>query len=392
MRSSRKYLLAVCAALVAVIGVQRVMADESEDRAKLKLWYRQPAKQWTEALPVGNGQLGAMVFGGVEKDRLQLNEKSLWSGSPQDADNPEALPALHEVRKLIFEGRYTEADALAAQKLVCKGEGSGRASGAKLPYGSYQTLGDLTLVFSGSGEISDYRRELDLDTAIAKTSYRWGDAMFTREVFSSAADGVLVVRLTCDKPDRISVTADLRRAERFTTSPEGTDRLTMTGQMNDGKNTFRGIEYVARLRAIAEGGTTSTLGTSLHVKGANTVTLLLTAGTDYRPLSTDYRGGAPMRVTAAKLAEAALHPYSDLRKRHVTDYQRLFRRVSLDLGKKTTPPSTNLPTDERIKAVHDGAVDPELTALYFQFGRYLLSSSSRPGTRGLRRASPQINN
>jgi alpha-L-fucosidase 2 len=355
------------------------MAEDSENWARLKLWYRQPAKQWTEALPVGNGRLGAMVFGGVEKDRLQLNEKSLWSGSPQDADNPEALPALQEIRKLIFEGKYTEAEALAARKLVCKGAGSGGASGAKLPYGSYQTLGDLTLVFSGSGEISDYRRELDLDTAIAKVSYRQDDATFTREVFSSAADDVLVVRLTCDKPGRISFLADLRRAERFTTSADGAGRLTMTGQMNDGKNTFRGIEYVARLRASADGGSVTTAGTSLRVEGANAVTLLLAAATDYRLQPPDYRGGAPKRVTAAKLAEAGMRPYADLRKRHVTEYQGFFRRVSLDLGVKADAASTNLPTDERLKAVHDGALDPELTMLYFQFGRYLLISSSRPG-------------
>ena len=219
MKSCKWYLLAV---LAAAISVQTAVADEDESWAKLKLWYRQPAKQWTEALPVGNGRLGAMVFGGVEKDRLQLNENSLWSGSPQDADNPEALAALQEIRKLLFEGKYTEADALAVKKLICKGVGS--SGGAKVPYGSYQSLGDLTLVFSGSGEINDYRRELDLDTAIAKTSYRWGDATFTREVFSSAADDVLVIRLTCDKPDHISFAADLRRMERFTTQPRRHER------------------------------------------------------------------------------------------------------------------------------------------------------------------------
>ena len=167
MKSCKWYLLAV---LAAAISVQTVVADEDESWAKLKLWYRQPAKQWTEALPVGNGRLGAMVFGGVDKERLQLNEKSLWSGSPQDGDNPEALAALHEVRRLIFEGKYAEANAIANKKLVCKGAGSTQCVGHRESlYGSYQSLGDLTLVFDGTGQISDYRRELDLDTAIAKT-------------------------------------------------------------------------------------------------------------------------------------------------------------------------------------------------------------------------------
>ncbi|MBM4029561.1 MAG: glycoside hydrolase family 95 protein, partial [Planctomycetes bacterium] len=229
---------------------------QNEASANLKLWYRQPARQWTEALPLGNGRLGAMVFGGVQQDRLQLNEVSLWSGSPQDADNPEALAALHEIRRLIFAGQYTQANALAARKLICQGAGSARARSAKLPYGSYQTLGDVTFTFDGPEQASDYHRRLDLDSATAGVRFRQGDATFTREVFSSAADQVLAVQLTCDKPGRISFTAELKRPERFTTIADGADGLMMAGQMDDGIAGDSGIRYVVRLRARAEGGTT----------------------------------------------------------------------------------------------------------------------------------------
>jgi len=373
-----KNLILQCACVVLVHAASIGAARPEETRpSDLKLWYDEPAKEWTQALPVGNGRLGAMVFGGVKNERLQLNDATLWSGGPQDADNPEALAALHEVRKLISEGKYAEADALAIKKLVCKGAGSRRASSSRALYGSYQTLGDLVLTFDGPEEASDYRRELDLDTAIASVRYRQADATFTREVFSSAVDQVLVVRLICDKPGRISFTADLSRPERFTTKAEGTDSLTMTGQMNDGQNGTGGIKYVARLRAIAEGGTISTSDSRLRIESVNAVTLLLAAGTDYKLQPADYRGNVPEETTAAQLTEAAAKFYPDLRSRHVTDYQKLFRRVSLDLGRGT---GTDIATDERLKAVRDGATDTGLTALYFQFGRYLLISSSRPGS------------
>jgi alpha-L-fucosidase 2 len=365
--------------LIAIACAQVCAAGESEDWTRLKLWYRGPAKEWTEALPIGNGRLGAMIFGGVEKDRLQLNEVSLWSGSPQDADNPDALEALHEIRRLLFEGEYAKADALAVKRLVCKGAGSGHARGRDLPYGSYQTLGDLTLTFDESGQVSEYRRELDLDTAIARVTYRQGDATFTREVFSSAADQVLVVRLTCDKPGRISFTARLTRPQRFTTSAEGADGLIMTGQMNDGNNGDSGIKYVARLRAVAEGGTTRTSGDSLGIERADAVTLFLAAGTDYRLQPPHYRGNVPEQTTATQLAQAAGRSYSDLRSRHTADHQRLFRRMHLDLGRGANAPE-NMPTDERLNAVRGGTADPDLAALYFQFGRYLLIGSSRPGS------------
>ncbi len=372
-------LILQCACIVLVHAALTAAARPDETRrSDLKLWYDEPAREWTQALPVGNGRLGAMVFGGVKSDRLQLNEISLWSGGPQDADNPEALAALHEVRKLIFAGKYAEGDALAVKKLVCKGAGSRGASGSRALYGSYQTLGDLVLAFDDANDVSDYHRELDLDVAMVTITYRQGDARFRREVFCSAPDHALVVRLICDKPGRIRFTASLSRPERFTTKAEGADGLTMTGQMNDGQNGITGIRYMAQLRAVAEGGgTLSTRDNKLRIEGAKAVTLVLGAVTDYRVQPPTYRGDFPPKDFTPLLAAGSARLYSDLWLRHVADYQRLFRRVSLDLGGAA---NTDQPTDERLKAVRDGAADAGLTALYFQFGRYLLISSSRPGS------------
>jgi alpha-L-fucosidase 2 len=378
MRSHTQKLWVVRIVVLAAFGTIAGAAQDSSDGAGLKLWYRQPAREWTEALPVGNGRLGAMVFGGVNKERLQLNEVSLWSGGPQDADNPEALAALYEVRQLIFEGKYNEADALAARKLVCKGAGSRRASSSRNLYGSYQTLGDLTLTFDDANEASAYRRELDLDTATATVRYHQAGATFTREVFSSAVDQVLVVRLACDKPGRIRLAVDLSRPERFATQAEGTDGLTMTGQMNDGQNGTTGIKYVARLRAVAEGGKVSTTDNHLRIEDANAVTLLLAAGTDYKLQPPFYRGNVPEETTATQLAQASGKSYPDLLGRHKADYQRVFRRLSLMLDRDAS--GGDMPTDERLQAVRNGATDSKLVELYFQFGRYLLISSSRPGS------------
>jgi alpha-L-fucosidase 2 len=343
----------------------------------LALWYDKPAREWIEALPVGNGRLGCMVFGGVDAERLQLNEDSVSSGSPEDSDNAAALAALPEIRQLLFDGKYAQANALAIKKLICKGAGSGFANAANLPFGCYQTLGDLTLKFDAQGQPSDYRRALDLDTAITTVNYRLGDATFTREVFSSAPSQVLVVRLTCNKPGKIGFTASLTRPERFATAADGSDGLVIRGQMNDGRGGATGMMYMARLKAIAEGGKVSTVGNNLRVEGANAVTLLLTAGTDYRLQPPTYRGNPHEKLTADQLAAAAAKPYDELRTSHVADYQKFFRRVSLDLGGRE---ARSLPTDQRLLRMAKGKTpDLDLEALLFQFGRYLLISSSRPG-------------
>jgi alpha-L-fucosidase 2 len=343
-------------------GREQKTAEASSEQ---RLWYRQPAHRWEEALPVGNGRLGAMVFGGIEQERLQLNEDSLWSGKPQDADNPEAIRYLPEIRRLLFAGRYAEAQKLTYERLVCKGPGTAHGHAARSDYGCYQTLGDLHLALEGHAEAADYRRELDLETAVARVTYRVGETTFTREVFSSAPDQVLVVRLAGDRPGKINFTATLSREECTAVETAPPHGLRMQGQLYE-----QGMRYRVRLQAQPEGGEAMLVDNALHIEGADAVTLLLAAATDYR--------GKPYEtICETQLQAAGRKSYAALRRAHVADYQKLFRRVELDLG---TTGAAKLPTDARLEALRKGGDDPALMALYFQYGRYLLIGSSRPGT------------
>ena len=344
----------------------------------LELWYTTPAAVWVEALPVGNGRVGGMVFGGTTVERIQLNEGSLWSGSPQDADNPDALAALGEIRKLLFAGKYVEAENLCNRRLVCKGPGSNQGNGARAAYGCYQTLGDLTFRQQDAGpaqEIAqaEYRRSLDLESGIATTRYSLHSAMgethFTREVFSSHPDQALVVRWKTDRPGALSFTASLSRPEAAQSEPFGSDSLVLRGRLHDGKAPGGGMRFVARLRAVADGGRISTGSEGLKVESANAVTLFLTA-------ATDYRGRDPEAVTAARLDAAARKTFEQLREAHTADHHALFARVSLSLSGEDARKRTTL---DRLRAASRGESDPDLSALYFQYGRYLLIASSRPG-------------
>lgn len=341
------------------------------------LWYRTPARNWNEALPVGNGRLGAMIFGGVTTERLQLNEDSLWSGAPQDADNPAALAALPKIRELLFAGRYTEAEQLANQSLICLGRGSGRGRGARAPYGCYQTLGDLQLEFpDAAGAVPhNYRRELDVSRAVARVSYELNDVRFSREVFASHPAQTLVVRLTASRAGALTFCATLSRPEAASVLNLGSNQLALRGQMWNGE-AWEGMKFVARLHAAVEGGTVIGTNGALHIERANAVTLYLTAATDYQMQLPDWRAGDPAATTATQLTAARAVKYSDLLAAHVADYRSLYRRASLHLGET---PAARQPTDQRLKAVRAGEFDPSLVALYFNFGRYLLISSSRPG-------------
>ncbi|MCL4692284.1 MAG: glycoside hydrolase N-terminal domain-containing protein [Candidatus Hydrogenedentes bacterium] len=362
---------------------------QSENRSD-SLWYAQPAAVWTEALPVGNGRLGAMVFGGVARERIQLNEDSLWSGGPQFADNPDALKHLDAVRELLLEGKYAEAEALTYETLVCQGAGSGRGNGAYVPFGSYQTLGDITLDFGAdTTAVDSYVRALDLDTAIASVRYQFGETTYTREIFSSAPDQAIVIRFTADRPGaiffRASLDRDPRRSSRrwkndsriepFEQSEEtepanmarvenGTT-LVLAGRAWMGN----GMRYEARLLIRNEGGHLESSDGIITVRDADAVTMVLVA-------ATDYAGNDPTATCERQLAQVANKDYAGLRAAHVRDYQDLYRRVSIDLGGAAAAAQ---PTDARIAAVQSGADDPALAALYFQYGRYLLISSSRPG-------------
>jgi alpha-L-fucosidase 2 len=323
----------------------------------LKIWFTRPAEQWDNALPVGNGRLGAMVFGGIETERIQLNEESVWTGSDEDYHNPESLEGLKTVRKLLFEGKYTEAQKIAQEKIMGKVDPSGLHT--------YQTLGDLNLFFGHYRNVSDYRRELDIETAIARVSYRAGGVLYTREIFSSAPDYVLVMRLTADRKGSVSFTALMSRPGNKAAININENIIATSEHVGDGI----GVRMVAMLKVMPEGGSISISGDSIRIAEADAVTMLLTA-------ATDYRGGDPFLKSGYQLAAASEKNYEILKQDHVADYQEYFKRVDLDLGKTD---AVYFATDARIDSMKNGSVDPQLVELYYQFGRYLLISSSRPG-------------
>ncbi|HUP02469.1 MAG TPA: glycoside hydrolase family 95 protein [Bryobacteraceae bacterium] len=329
----------------------------------LKLWYRQPAAAWTQALPVGNGRLAAMVFGIAGKEHIQLNEDTVWSGEQRDRSNPAAPQAIPEIRRLLMEGHPAQAQALADKAMI--------SIPKALPV--YETLGDLWLDFGAAPEATDYRRDLDLDTGIASVRYTAGGVHYVREVFASAPNThCLVVRLTADKPASISFQATLNRpADAATESAPG--RLIMTGQALPkraaGENNV-GVRFRAELKADAAGGRVTNAADHLDIAGADSVTLTIVAETEIREKD--------LAAACARDLAAAAHPYAALRAEHIADHQHFFRRVKLALP--VDPAARALPTDQRLAAVGKGARDEDLFALYFQYGRYLLISSSRPGS------------
>ena len=341
------------------------------------IWLDAPAKVFTESLPLGNGRLGAMDFGGIENEHVALNEDSLWSGSVQNADRSKAAAALPEIRQLLLEGKNHEAEDLVNRNFTCAGRGSGNGRGLNLPYGSYQVLGDLRLKcrFADTNSVTGYRRELDLSTATGRTEFVRGSVKFARDIFVSAPDKVIVMRLTADKPGQIAFDVTLDRSEQFKTENDGENELLMYGALTNGVD-GDGVKYAARLKVINRGGKISSTDGIISVNGADEVLLLVTAATDYERFAET--SGRDVASAAAKdLKSAAKKDYSTLLAAHIADYQGFFNRVKLELPDSGSEISAN-PTPKRI-AVQDLAKDPSLAVLYFNFGRYLLISSSRPG-------------
>ncbi len=345
------------------------------------LWYRHPAAKWEDALPLGNGRLGAMVFGGIQRERIQLNEDTIWNGRKRDRMNPGALKALPEVRRFLFEGKPIEATKLADEQLM----------GIPNRQPPYQPLGDLFLTFAGHDNVADYRRELDLGTGIAKITYRIGNAHYTREAFISAPDQAIVVRITCDQPKHVSLQAGLTREQDSATEAAKPDRLILTGEAIAHTNTWispnltgerlavergqlesTGVKFRAVLRAITNGGSVAPEGTELAISNADAVTLILVAATNYQ--------GGDLVADSDRYLARNTKPFATLRAAHVAEHQKLFGRVELDLRGPASPDVNALPTDERLARFRRGEADPGLSALYFQFGRYVLMGSSRPGS------------
>lgn len=335
-----------------------------------ELWYESPASFWEAALPIGNGRIGAMVFGGLETETLQLNEESLWAGCQEDgnADSAEKLP---ELQRLLLDGRVAEAVELS----------EGLLAGDPMRIRSYQTFGELNLDF-GPFEAEQYRRSLDLATGLANVSYMFDGVKYTREVFASAPDNLIVLRIKADKPGSVTFRVGYNRSENVSIASE-CNSLVVKGQIVDLPDKDAGpaglhMKFAARISCKTVGGTVEAADGSVFIDGADEAVLYVAMNTDYNLAKLNYdRSIDPSALCLEQIRAVDGVPYETLRQRSVEEHSSLFGRVSLNLG---DPARCLVPTDRRIQEVRDGAGDPNLSALHFQYGRYLLMCSSRrPG-------------
>jgi alpha-L-fucosidase 2 len=359
--------------ICALLGAAGICSTKvSQD---MVLWYRQPAIAWLQAMPIGNGMIGAMVFGGVPQERIALNESTFWSGRPHNYDDPNAVKYIGQIRDLVFADKFQEAEKLANDHFwsVPKSQEA------------YQPIGDLILFFEDAN-VTDYRRELNMKTGVAKVSYRLGETIITRQAFVSWPDRVLVMRISADKPGRVSFGAQFR-GPYLETRVADPDRLVMDGTWKgpfsapatgmDGliaRTEGNGLRYEAALVARLEGGQSEATGSTLNISNADAVTLVLTIATsfvNYLDIS-----GDPAARCKKVLDTVADKDFSSLYHRHVDDFSSLMSRVHLQIGDASLKEK---PTDERLRALRAGGSDINLEALAFQFGRYILVSSSRAG-------------
>ncbi|MEI6892101.1 MAG: glycoside hydrolase family 95 protein [Pontiella sp.] len=340
----------------------------------MKLWYTQPAAEWTDALPIGNGRLGAMVYGGIDLERVQLNEDTLWSGGPHNYDNPEAYSSLSTVRKLLREGEYVAAED-AAQNMM----------GLPVKQMAFQPLGDLYLLFPVAEKTSDYRRELDLETAVSTVTYKRGEKTHTRRTFASHPDEVIVMRLECDQPGQITFDLFLDSPHRVQSKAIDAQTLLMTGEVLPRKERGligpwegAGLKFAAQVTLKVEGGTTIAQGHKISIRDADAVTLIYSAATSF--VNYQEVGADPVARVNDYLSGLEDQTFNDLYQRHLEDYSALFERVAIDLGGAT---SESMPTDERLQKVSDGENDLLLDEQVFQYGRYLMIAGSRSGSQPL---------
>ena len=362
-------LLVVFACSTAPVREASVEAPEA---LPLRLWYTAPAAEWVEALPVGNGRLGAMVFGHPAQERIQINEESLWAGRPLNDTNPQALEHLGEVRQLIFEGRSDEAFDLATRTLLSTPPG----------IRSYQIFMDLTLTSPGRETVTDYVRDLDLRTGLARTRYSADGTAYTQTVFASNPDDLLVVHLTADAPGAITTRIALRRPERAMVEAVSDHELLLTGQLEGEPEVGPGLRFAGLVRAFAEGGSVRANGDALQVTDADALTLVIAVATDYALSRLDAdRARDPVARVRDDLDALGTPDVEQLQARHVADHRALMDRVTLDLSSDDGAAVLDtIPTDVRLANVQAGAADAHLVELYFQLGRYLLMGSSRaPG-------------
>lgn len=331
----------------------------------LKLWYDEPADTtWENALPIGNGFLGAMVYGNVNKEIIQLNETTVWSGSPNENDNPNALTSLDEIRKLIFSGEYKAAQDLANKDFITK-----KSNGQR-----FQPVGNLEITFEKEAPYTDYYRDLDLSTALASTSYRSGGIRFQREMFASLTEKVIAVRLSADQAGSLNFALSFACPHKI--KEVGIDeqgRLRLSGITGDHEGVTGKLKFESLVEVKLTGGKLEKSKDQLKIMAADEAIILITVGTNF--INYENLGGDASRQAVERLAKASNLPYSDLKSKHISAYKKYFDRVSLDLG---LTEAANLPTDERL-ANFRNTNDPHFISLYYQYGRYLLISSSQPG-------------
>lgn len=338
-------------------------------QANLKLWYEQPAREWNEALPIGNGRIGAMVFGGTEREQLQLNEETVWSGEPGNNIPENFKSSLPEIRKLINEGKYRDAQQLADQTLP-------KPSASGINYGMcYQPVGNLYFDFPGHDEATDYYRDLDIENAIASVSYQVGKVKYSREMFTSFPDDVLVVRIESSQPGGLTGTISVQSPHVTHQVSVNGDMVILTGVSGDLEGKKGKVKFEAIVQPRIEGGSVEVGGNSISISNADAATLFVSIGTNfinYKDISGDEHKKAQSIIKAISDKK-----YKHIKQEHINAYQKYFNRVSLDLGETE---QSKKPTDQRITEF-SSTKDPHLAAMYFQYGRYLLISSSQPGTQ-----------
>lgn len=357
-----------CAYLLAAAATAanaQSAAPTNTNTAPLKLWYTQPSGNvWENAPPVGNGRLGAMVYGNVEKETIQLNEHTIWSGSPNQNNSPEALAALPGIRQLIFSGKYKEAEQLTNKTFF-----SSRSFGQR-----FQPAGNLLLKFNGHEAYSNYQRELDIEKAVAKTSYTVNGVTYTREVIASLADRIIVLRLTASKQASLSFTASCtspHKKQRISTQAGG--QLQLTGTTGDHEGVAGKVQFSSLFRLVPEGGTQVQTDSSITITNANAATIYISIATNF--IRYNNISGDENKLAQSWLDKVIRKPYAAIKRDHIAAYQRYFNRVKFQLGSSTAP---TLPTDEQLKNFRN-TNDANLVTLYYQYGRYLLICSSQPG-------------
>ncbi len=349
--------------LFVALALYSLNESSAQSDSLLRLWYNHPARQWVEALPIGNGRLGAMVYGDPSRETIQLNEITVWGGQPNRNDNPDARKALPEVRKLVFDGKYKEAQDLANRTFISKTSNG-------MPY---QTVGDLHLYFPGQENYSDYHRELDISKAVETTRFSVDTVHFESTVFASFPDQVIIARFAADKPGSITFTATMSRPAPVFISTKGNDELIMAGTTGDCDSVKGKVQFQAQVKIITEGGSVHAADTSLSVANADVATIYVSIASSFKNYS-DISANAGERADGF-LKAALKKKYLQALRDNIVAYQKYFDRMRIDLG---VTDSVRNPTDIRIEKFARGN-DPQLAALYFQFGRYLLISCSQPG-------------